>query len=83
MVEVVEVALLWRYSRRRSVQVGVGALVGRQAAVVVPCRPRGQVRVHGELWQAHCADGADRGDVVVVRAVDTDGLTLVVEPVRS
>ena len=30
----------------------------RDAEVVVPCRPSGQVRVHGEIWEARCASGA-------------------------
>jgi len=42
------------------------------------CRPRGRVRVRGEIWQAVCDDGADRGDPVVVEGVS--GLTLQVRP---
>ena len=34
----------------------------------------GQVRVQGELWRAHCPEGADSGDRV--RIVGLDGLTL-------
>ena len=34
------------------------------------CRPRGQVRVGGELWQARCDAGADPGAAVRVTAVD-------------
>jgi membrane protein implicated in regulation of membrane protease activity len=46
--------------------------------VVVACRPSGQVRLHGELWEANCAAGADVGEAVRVTALDD--LTLVVEP---
>jgi membrane-bound serine protease (ClpP class) len=65
--------LLW-WSRRRRAAVGVETLVGATAVVVTPCRPRGQVRVAGELWQAECPEGADPGERVEIRAVD--GLTL-------
>jgi membrane-bound serine protease (ClpP class) len=75
-VEVGE-SLLWIWlSKRRRPSVGVETLVGEVAVVVTPCRPAGHVRVQGELWQAHCEDGADPGDEVRVDAVD--GLTLVV-----
>ena len=70
---------IW-YSKRRRAAVGPETLVGRTARVARPCAPLGYVRLDGELWQARCADGADRGDEVRVRAVD--GITLVVEPVR-
>jgi membrane-bound serine protease (ClpP class) len=56
-------------------------MVGETAEVVVPCRPSGQVRVHGELWEARCAAGADIGQDVRITALE--GLTLVVEPVHA
>lgn len=68
-----------RWSQRRRPDVGVEALVGKRAIVSADCRPRGQVRVAGELWQARCEAGAAAGEEVVVSEVD--GLTLVVEPV--
>jgi membrane protein implicated in regulation of membrane protease activity len=37
-----------------------------------------EVRVRGESWRAHCRDGVDQGDAVVVLAVS--GLTLEVRP---
>jgi membrane-bound serine protease (ClpP class) len=77
-VEVGETAFWIWLSKRRRPQVGAEALIGALAEVVEPCRPRGSVRVAGELWQARCEAGAARGDVVRVRALD--GLTLVVEP---
>jgi membrane-bound serine protease (ClpP class) len=76
-VEVGE-SLLWVwYSKRRRVAVGAEALVGRTAQVFRTCRPDGYVKLDGELWQARCAGGADRGDDVRVTALE--GLTLVVE----
>jgi membrane protein implicated in regulation of membrane protease activity len=77
-LEAVESWLYIRWSQRRRPQVGVEALIGKHAVVTAECRPEGQVRVAGELWQACCEAGAAAGDEVVVRAVD--GLSLVVEP---
>ena len=70
-------SIFWIWlSKRRRPSVGVETLVGARATVVTPCRPLGQVRVQGELWQARSDDGADPGDEVTVERVD--GLTLVV-----
>jgi membrane-bound serine protease (ClpP class) len=77
--EVGEATLFVWWSKRRKAVVGVEALIGKRALVAVDCRPVGQVRVVGELWQARCDAGADAGEEVIVRALD--GLTLVVEPV--
>jgi membrane protein implicated in regulation of membrane protease activity len=67
---------LW-YSQRRAAQVGAETLLGRVVEVAEDCRPYGHVRVQGELWRAHCAEGATRGERV--RIVGRDGLTLEVE----
>lgn len=77
----IELAEAWFWvwlSRRRRPAVGIEAMIGARATVVTPCRPRGQVRVQGELWQAQCEPGADPGDEVEV--VGSDGLTLLVRP---
>jgi membrane protein implicated in regulation of membrane protease activity len=68
-------------SKRRRPSVGVETLVGALATVVKRCRPLGQVRVQGELWQARCDEGADPGDEVQVESVA--GLTLVVSRAGS
>lgn len=67
------------HRRVRGTEVGAGAetLVGETAKVVSDCRPRGQVTVLGEIWEATCAEGADRGDEVTI--VGRDRLVLVVE----
>jgi membrane protein implicated in regulation of membrane protease activity len=49
--------------------------------VTTACRPVGQVRTKGELWQARCEAGAGVGDAVRVERLD--GLTLVVSPSRK
>ena len=76
--ELGEATALVHWSKRRKAVVGTEALIGRRAIVSTECRPVGQVRVAGELWQARCELGADVGDEVIVKAVDR--LTLVVEP---
>jgi membrane-bound serine protease (ClpP class) len=73
-----ELFLWYRTVKERRVQVGAETLIGESAQVVTPCRPDGQVRVAGEIWDARCSAGAGRGDTV--RVVGRDGLILVVEP---
>ncbi len=77
VVEIAETGFWLWYSRRRRVQMGPETLVGATGRVVTPCAPLGQVRVQGELWRAHCAEGAATGEEV--RVVALDGLTLQVE----
>jgi membrane protein implicated in regulation of membrane protease activity len=76
-IEIAEAWFWWWLSHRRRPAVGVETLVGAVATVTAPCRPLGQVRVQGELWEARCERGADAGEAVRVLAVE--GLTLVVE----
>jgi membrane-bound serine protease (ClpP class) len=72
---------LWnRTVRGRQKVVGAETLIGAQATVIEPCRPDGQVRIGGEIWEARCAAGADPGDAV--RVVGREGLTLLVERVN-
>ena len=72
--------IIWgrRLAKRWRPKTGPEAMIGQPAEVVADCRPMGQVRVHGELWEARCAAGADVGETVTIR--ELDGLTLVVEP---
>jgi membrane-bound serine protease (ClpP class) len=78
LVEVGETWFWLRYSRRRKIQAGAETLIGRRAVTASECRPRGQVRLDGEFWDAICGAGADAGvDVLVVAR---QGLTLEVEP---
>jgi membrane protein implicated in regulation of membrane protease activity len=71
-----EVVFWNRRVRGRSVAVGAETLIGRTGTVVTACRPDGQVRLGGEIWEARCDEGADRGEDVVVTA--QDGLRLIV-----
>jgi membrane-bound ClpP family serine protease len=78
VVEVTETAVTWWWSRRHPPKVGPEMLIGATGRVVHACRPLGQVRVRGEVWQARCSAGADRDDVV--RVIGRDRLILEVEP---
>ena len=75
----VELYLWHRTVRRRLRVVGPQTLLGREAVVVTPCDPDGQVRVDGEIWAAHCAAGARIGDSVRIAA--RRSLVLTVEPI--
>jgi membrane protein implicated in regulation of membrane protease activity len=79
VIEVGEAAFWVRVSKRRRPAIGVEALVGATGTVVEDCRPRGRVRVAGEVWRAVCPAGADTGAEVVVERVEGD-LTLLVSP---
>ena len=71
LLEIGEVAALRRWShhlnRKLKPATGAEAMIGSTAKVVSPCRPDGTVRVHGELWEAHCEAGADARDSVTGR----------------
>jgi membrane-bound serine protease (ClpP class) len=75
--EVFEIYLWLKWRRVRSIT-GSEAYVGAPGRAISDCKPNGQVRVKGQIWRAHCADGIDAGDDVVVRAVH--GLRLEVAP---
>ena len=82
LVEVAEIVFLRRWSKRLTRRYKPvspeEALVGLVAEVVTPCRPNGQVRVRGEIWEATCPGGAGEGASVRVERVDS--LTLFVVP---
>ena len=86
IVGFVVVTLLWfgelflwsRTVKRKRRVVGAENLIGQIAVVTEACRPLGQVRLDGEIWEATCQAGANRADRV--RVIGRDELTLVVEP---
>jgi membrane protein implicated in regulation of membrane protease activity len=67
-----------RTVKHRRRVVGPETLIGRDAVVISPCRPSGQVRLDGEIWEARSDAGAMAGETV--RVIGRDGLTLIVEP---
>jgi membrane protein implicated in regulation of membrane protease activity len=77
VVEVAEIGVFIWYSKRRRATTGAEALPGMRGTVVEACRPIGKIRVDGELWRAHCEEGADPGETVVVESLGPD-LTLFV-----
>jgi membrane protein implicated in regulation of membrane protease activity len=79
--EVGEIVYGSRIAKRWRPRTGAESMVGLEAEVASPCRPRGQVRILGELWEAMCEGGAEAGDLV--RVTDVDGLRLVVERTES
>ena len=80
-VETVELTWGLSLARRWKPKTGAEAMIGEEAEVVVACRPDGEVRVQGELWRAHCDEGADVGETVRIERID--GLTLVVARVTA
>ena len=64
------------------VKTGKEALIGAQGIVVSDLKPRGEIRVMGEFWQAKTRDGwMKKGEEVKV--VGMEGLFLVVEPAKE
>lgn len=51
-------------------------MIGRRATVITPCRPRGQVKLDGEIWEALCPEGADPGEAVTVESLERLTLTV-------
>lgn len=78
VIDVIEVTVGLRYSKRRKARVGASTLVGATGVAIGELLPEGQVKVNGEIWKARCEAGCEAGTRVVVRAVN--GLTLDVEP---
>jgi len=79
-VETGELAWGLSLARRWKPKTGAEAMIGEEARVVAACRPFGEVRLLGELWQARCDEGADAGETVRIESID--GLTLFVRPAR-
>jgi membrane protein implicated in regulation of membrane protease activity len=77
IVEVAEVGFWVWLSRRRKIQMGPEALIGGRGVAATECRPDGQIRVAGELWQARCEEGVDAGEPVTI--VGRDDLKLHVQ----
>ena len=84
IAEVGEVIWGRRLARRWRPQTGPQTLVGKRATVVTACRPKGNVRVNGEIWAATCVEGADPGERVRVASVHAEGdRALELEVVRA
>jgi membrane-bound serine protease (ClpP class) len=75
---VLEVGYWQRRMRAHKVQTGVENLVGAFGTVTEQLAPVGQIRVLGELWEAHSTETVPAGSSV--RVVRVHGLRLEVEP---
>lgn len=78
---VVEVGYWHRRMRAHKVQTGVENLVGAVGKAAGPLTPGGQIRVHGELWEARATRDVAAGAPVRVLAVN--GLVLEVVSANS
>lgn len=67
-------------AQRRPVTTGAEGMVGEVGQAATALAPRGQVKVRGEIWQAHSAEPVAVGSYVEV--VRVRGLTLEVRPSR-
>ena len=56
-------------AQRQKTTTGVEGLIGQIGTVRTSLTPEGSVLVGGELWSAHCEDGAEPGDKVRILAV--------------
>jgi membrane protein implicated in regulation of membrane protease activity len=81
VVGVGEVAYWNRTVKHRRVAAGAETLIGTTGKVLSRLAPEGQIELSGEIWNAHCAAGAEVGQAVTV--VGRDGLTLIVGPVGA
>jgi membrane-bound serine protease (ClpP class) len=76
-------AIIWFAvrARRQPVVSGREDMIGSTAVAAVDFQGRGQVRAHGELWNAECSVPVRRGQQL--RITDMNGLVLSVEPSES
>jgi membrane-bound serine protease (ClpP class) len=64
------------------IKTGKEALIGSRGIVITDLKPKGEIRIMGEFWQATVKDKwVTNGEKVEV--VDMDGMLLVVEPADS
>jgi membrane-bound serine protease (ClpP class) len=81
LLGLVEIAFWHRRVRGLRRSAGPETMIGKEAVVVSPCRPEGQVQLDGEIWSATCDRDAEAGDRV--RIVGRSGLQLAVTPLEQ
>lgn len=74
-----EIAYWHRTVKGRAVRAGAETLIGATGVAISDCRPDGQVKLDGAIWEARCEAGAGRGQSV--RVIARSDLVLDVEPV--
>ena len=84
---IIAVITVWLFyvgiqAQHKKVKTGKEALIGAKGVAVTDLKPKGEVRVLGEFWQATAKDVAvANGEAVEV--VDMEGMFLVVKPVEQ
>ncbi|MCL4430007.1 MAG: hypothetical protein M1167_04565 [Chloroflexi bacterium] len=69
-------------AQHKRVKTGKEALIGAKGVATTDLKPKGEVRVLGEFWQATAKDAPiANGDAIEV--VDMEGMFLVVEPAQQ
>ncbi len=74
-IESLDIILWLRWRKRRSIT-GIEALVGMAGRALTDIDPEGQIRVKGQIWQAHATEPLEAGELVVVEEVE--GLRMLV-----
>lgn len=64
-------------------QTGTQRMIGLTTILKHPLTPRGIIQIRGERWQAVSASGQPISAGTQIRVVDTEQLTLLVEPTES
>lgn len=68
--------------RRRSKLTGSEAMIGKTGMAITDLKPKGEVRVEGEIWRAESLSGdIEKGEQVSVKALS--GLVVMVEKVQE
>ncbi|MFQ5846908.1 MAG: NfeD family protein [Candidatus Methylomirabilales bacterium] len=52
------------------VQTGPEGMIGKEAQVIQDLNPRGVIRHHNELWSAQSGERIEKGEKVIIVAVD-------------
>ena len=64
--------------RHRSKLTGPEAMIGKKGVAITDIKPKGDVRVEGEIWRAESTSGnIEKGERITVKALN--GLVLTVE----
>jgi membrane-bound serine protease (ClpP class) len=64
--------------RRRKKLTGAESMIGKLAVAITDLKPKGEVRVLGEIWQAQSVSGdIAKGEQIKVKALE--GLVVIVE----
>lgn len=69
LIEFAEIGVWLKWRKVRSIT-GAESFAGAPGVVVTDCDPDGQVRVKGQIWKAHCVEGAAVGDPIEVTGID-------------